>query len=226
MALVWAVLLATAGSWTRIGAGLALACGLVAVSGIGWTNVLGRLRELNLFMLMVLLFVPFSMPGEPLFGLGPLTFSQEGLLFAASVALKGNAIVIILTVLLNTIETVTLGHALSHLKVPDKLIQLFLFTVRYIDVLHHEYRTLATAMKVRGFRPGLNGHTLKTYANLVAVLLIRSFDRSERIVAAMKCRGFRGRFYVLEHFHGSPQDAWMAGLAGVLTLGLVITEYL
>ena len=61
-------------------------------------------------------------------------------------------------------------------------------------------------MKMRGFRPRMNWHTYRTYGYLVGMLLVRSLERSERIVAAMKCRGFRGRFYLLDHFAFSSAD--------------------
>ena len=82
-----------------------------------------------------------------------------------------------------------LGHALGHLHVPRKLAHLLLFTVRYLDVLDREYRRLRAAMKVRSFRPRMSLHTYRAYGYLVGMLLVRSFDRSERMLAAMKCRG-------------------------------------
>jgi cobalt/nickel transport system permease protein len=32
------------------------------------------------------------------------------------------------------------------------------------------------------------------------MLLVRSLERSERIQAAMLCRGFHGHYYLLDHF--------------------------
>ena len=75
-----------------------------------------------------------------------------------------------------------------------------------------------------GFRPRIDGHTLRTYGQLVGMLLLRSFDRSERIVAAMKCRGFRGRFYLMDHFAFSRSDLPFCILAAVL-LGILIWEW-
>jgi cobalt/nickel transport system permease protein len=58
------------------------------------------------------------------------------------------------------------------------------------------------------------------------MLLVRSLDRSERIIAAMKCRGFRGRFYLLDHFAFSRRDIWFA-LALILALAsLALVEWL
>ncbi len=219
-----AVIVALSGSWPVIGLGLGSALGLLVAAKVGPRVVLGRLIELNVFMLMVLVLVPFSMAGEPLFRIGPAVFSREGLFFALAVTAKGNAVIMILTALLSTIETVTLGHALNHLKVPDKLVHLFLFTVRYVDVLHHEYLRLRQAMKCRCFKAGMNLHTYRTYGNLVAILLIRSLDRSERIMRAMKCRGFTGRFWMLDHFHTHNRDYVFSFGAAFFAAALVWLE--
>jgi cobalt/nickel transport system permease protein len=98
-----------------------------------------------------------------------------------------------------------------------------MFTVRYLDLLHHEYERLRRAMRARGFRPGPNAHTLRTLGHLVGMLLVRAFDRSERVLAAMKCRGFRGRFPALHEMSWSRTDARFAAAAGLLlalTLGM------
>lgn len=221
---VLAVIIALSRSWPVIALGGASALALLIAARVGLRVIVGRLIELNVFMLMVLVLVPFSMAGEPLFSLGPFSFSREGLLFALAVTAKGNAVVMVLTALLSTIETVTLGHALNHLKVPDKLVHLFLFTVRYVDVLHHEYLRLRQAMKCRCFKPGMNLHTYHTLGNLVAILLIRSLDRSERIMRAMKCRGFTGRFWMLDHFHTHNRDYVFSCGAAVFCAALILLE--
>jgi cobalt/nickel transport system permease protein len=118
-----------------------------------------------------------------------------------------------------------LAHALHHLHLPEKLVHLMLFTVRYVEVLRREYGRLAAAMKARGFRPRMNRHTYRAYGYLVGMLLVRSLDRSERIVAAMKCRGFRGRFYLLDHFALARRDGWFAMVAAVVLVLLAAVEY-
>jgi cobalt/nickel transport system permease protein len=160
------------------------------------------------------------------FRFGFLLFSHDGLWLALQIALKANAIVLGLMALVGTMDAMTLGHALCHLHVPDKLAHLLLFTVRYLDIFHREYGRLRAAMKVRGFRPHMNLHTYRVYGYLVGMLLVRSFDRSERIVAAMKCRCFRGRFYVLSHFHFSSRDVPFCAAFLMLLATLALVNWL
>ncbi len=81
-----------------------------------------------------------------------------------------------------------------------------LFTYRYIFVIEQEYARLVRALKVRGFKARTDMHTYRTVANLFGVLLIRSFDRAERVYKAMLCRGFQGRFHTLSLLSSTPRD--------------------
>ncbi len=175
-------------------------------SGVSLKTAVKRLLPLNAVFFCLFIFLPFTTPGQEMAGVGSISLSREGLLLAAAIALKGNAIMLIAIDLLGTMEPATLGHALNHLHFPRKLSLLLLFTIRYLDVLHQEYSRLRAAMRVRAFRPGMSGHTYRMFGFLVGMLLVRSLDRSERILAAMKCRGFTGRFYLLDHFAFTKND--------------------
>lgn len=206
-------------------AGLALAVVSALVARLSLARLARKLLPVNAFMLLLFAVLPFSVPGTALFHVGPLPWSREGCLFAAAITLKSNAIVLVLAVFLGTMEMVRLGHALVHLHVPPKLAHLFLFTVRYMEVLQQEYRRLANAMKVRCFRPRFDVHTCRTLGSLVGMLLVKSLDRSERIVAAMKCRGFNGQFPILCHFRLTRTDVWFGVLSLVAILGLGCAEW-
>lgn len=224
-AAAFSVLLAAAQQFATIALGLAAAALAVPLSGLAPTAVLRRLLPIAVLMLLLTAILPLTTPGTPLAEFGWLSFSREGMLLAAAIAVKGIAIVLALLVLLGTLDATTLGHALRHLRAPEKLAQLLLFTVRYLDVLHRESQRLRAAMKVRGFRPRVDRHTYRTYGYLVGMLLVRSFDRAERIMEAMKCRGFRGRFYLLDHFASSWRDVPFAAVSVAVMLALILVEW-
>jgi cobalt/nickel transport system permease protein len=208
--------------------GMALAASLLAgaFSGFSATTLIKRLMPLNALMFLLAILLPLSMPGKAVAMIGPFCFSQEGLLLAAKIALKGNAIMLAMLILIGTMEVNTLGHALSHLRVPQGLSHLFLFTVRYLDVLHREYLRLRWAMKVRGFHPRMDRRTYRGFGNLLGMLLVRGYDRSERILAAMKCRGFQGRFYLLDHFSFQFRDLIFSILSVLVLVAVIAAEYL
>lgn len=224
-ALGFSVLVAIAGRMPVAAAGLGLAAGVAVAARLPAGATLKRVAALNVFILLLVAVLPLSVPGDAAFRVGPVAASRAGLVQAAMVALKANAILLIGTALLSTIELPDLGHALHHLKLPRKLIHLLLFTVRYVEVLHHEYLRLVRAARVRGYRPRMDRHTYRTTGYLVGMLLVRSVERSERILAAMKCRGWRGRFPVLDHFRLAARDGWFAAVAAAALAAMAYLEW-
>ncbi len=190
-----AALLAVASEPQAAAAGLIFAVGLVLTAGLSPLALLKRLIALNLLMAILAAVLGLTMGGEAAV-FGPIALSRPGLERAGLIALRANAIVLTLTALVGTMEAATMAHALERLRCPRRLTHLFYFTVRYIDVLHHEYRRVRTAMRARCFRPGMDAHTYRTFGHLTGMLLVRSLDRSERVLSAMKCRGFRDKFRV------------------------------
>ncbi len=204
-AVLYAVTVAVLPGFHSLIAALAVAALCAVFSGLGWRRLIRASQPVNLVVLVLVAVLPLT-AGGGIVSLGPLALSREGLELAGQIALKANAIVLVTAALLGTMEIVTLGHALHHLRVPEKLVHLLLMTVRYVDVLDQQRKRLRTAMRVRGFRPRANRHTYRSYGYLVGMLLVTSVDRAERITAAMRCRGFHGRFYLLDHFHFRRSD--------------------
>lgn len=151
----------------------------------------------------------------------PLVDPARGIALASIVTAKANAMLLVITLLVSTIEAGALAHALAHLHAPRKLVHLLLFTVRYAEVLRLEQQRMQRAMRARAFRPRMNAHTYRSLTRLVGMLLVRSLDRADRILAAMKCRGYRGEFYLLHHFHFHPRDAGFAA-AGLALAALLV----
>ncbi len=183
-----------------------------------------RLLVVNGFAMFLWLFLPFTTPGETVFHLGFLQASRQGIYQGLLITLKSNSILLMVTAMLGTSQIFSLVHALSHLHAPDKLVHLFFFCFRYIHVIDDEYGRLLTAMKIRGFQPGTNLHTYRSYSYLLGMLLVRSFDRSKRIMQAMKLRGFRNKFYILHHYEMKSCDYAMALSGVVLSTFAVVTK--
>ncbi len=221
LALVFSLVMAMVRREESILLGVALACVLVMLARLRPGAVSRRLLLPNLVLFTLFVLVPWSTPGTVWFRVGGYAYSWDGAVRVALVVLRADAILLAVTALVSTMETATLGHALDHLRLPPKLTHLFLFTVRYIEVLHGEYRCLRTAMRLRCFRARCDLHTYHCLGNLVGMLLVRSVERSQRIIAAMKCRGFSGRFWLLDHFVWQRRDSIAAGVGGVL-MGVLV----
>jgi len=191
---------------------LALACGLLLLAasglpGVQGRSVLRRLLAVNGFVAFLWLFLPFSTPGDPAWGFGPLTASRQGLALSLLITLKANAIILAFMALASAMGAPTMGRAMAGLGLPRSLAQLVSFSYRYLFVLGEEFHRLRTAATMRGFRPGTNLHTYRTYAHLLGMVLVRSLDRSERVYQAMLCRGFDGVFRTLDTGRPGVADA-------------------
>ncbi|MBX9634398.1 MAG: cobalt ECF transporter T component CbiQ, partial [Magnetospirillum sp.] len=182
---------------------------------------LKRLLALEGFMVLVVVMLPFTVPGTPLFQVFDLPASAEGGRQALAILLKANAVTLAMLALLGSMEVVALGHALGRLGVPERFVALFLFTARYIAVLHQEYGRLRLAMRARAFRLQSSRHSWHSMGWLVGMLLVMSLERSERIHAAMRCRGFTGRFHLCEHGRTGWLD-WGFGAAQAASLIMML----
>ncbi len=187
---------------------------------------LRRMVMMDGFIVFVLVMLPFTVPGEAAFTVLGWPASWAGLEKAATIALKANAVVLALLSLVGSLDPTTLGHALARLRVPETLVHLMLFTVRYIAVIDDEYRRLRRAMTTRGFRPRSNLHTLRSLGYLIGMLLVRALERSERILQAMKCRGFTGCLPLLHAPRFSVRDGLFAALLTPVLLGLLVLDVL
>ena len=221
VAAFYSVIVALNGSLQATAASICFPVVLVTVARLSVKRIFARMAVVNLFVLFLWLFLPLTGPGEIVYSFGPLDIYREGLVHALLITLKSNAILLTVIALLGTAPVFSLVHALSHMGAPDKLVHLFFFCYRYVHVVHGEYHRLANALKIRGFRPRTNMHTYRTYSYLVGMLLVRSFDRSARILSAMKCRGFTGRFHLMERGEVNRKD-YLVGASGILISALLL----
>jgi cobalt/nickel transport system permease protein len=225
-AFAFSVLVVVLQEWTALLAGAAVVFLVAGLAHAFSGTTLRRLAELNLFTLFLFVFIPLSIPGPALVRLGGLEWSLEGVFFALRIALKANSVMLLVSSLLAGMEPADLAHALYRLRVPAKLAHALFFCVRYIEVLHLEYHRLVNAMKLRGFHRRLSRHTIRSLGYLVGMLFVRSVDRSDRILEAMKCRGFDGRLYSLAEFEAGRKDAVFTVILGAAALGISTLEWI
>lgn len=189
-------------------------------------RLLRNFTHINALLLMMILFLPFSWPGEALFTAGPLTYTRDGLFRALWIAVKANTIIAAVLGLIGSMEPADMAHALQRLRVPAPLTLLTAFMIRYIEVMHREYHRLRHAMLIRGFTLRFGLHELRSMAYLFGMLIVRSIDRSERIADAMKCRGFLGVFPAPSGMRYGRADAVFILSLTLFCAGLILLDTL
>lgn len=198
-------------------------CALV-IARLDTRQVIIRMGVINGFVLFLWFFLPFTTQGEVMAQLGGLDVSREGIILALTITVKANAIAGITIALLGTSTIFDLVHGLVHLRVPQRIVQLFFFTYRYISVIHREYLSLRASMRLRCFKPRTDFHTYRSIAYLVGMLFVRSLDRSERIYQAMVLRGFSGTFWTLDHFHMRRSDWAALAMMVILVVAQIVLQ--
>ncbi len=162
---------------------------LMALSGTPWPAVLRR--------------AALALPFVVLAGLSNILFDRAAA-FTVSGITVSLGVVSFFTLIYRTFLCVTavlilvavtpvsdLTGQLRRLRAPDILVTLFEMTYRYIAVLLGEASSMYTAYMLRSTeRKGLQ---MRHMGSFVGQLFIRSYDRAERVYAAMKCRGYGGR---------------------------------
>jgi cobalt/nickel transport system permease protein len=223
-AISFGIVVVGASSLMVLALAMGLSLGLLFLSRLPLRATLKRMAMMDSFIVFMLLLLPFTVPGDAMFTLWGASATWQGLWRGVEIGLTANAVILALMTLVGSMEPVTLGHAMYRLRVPETLVHLLMFTIRYIEVLREEYLRLRAAMKVRGFRPGTNLHTYRSFGYLVGMMLVRAIERSERILQAMKCRGFSGRIYLLQGFALTAYDRRFAALFAASLILLICLD--
>ena len=180
-------------------------------------HLLPRLAvELPFAVFAVLL--PFVAIG-PQVQVGPFTVSQTGLDAAVALLLKGTCGVVVAVAFAATTRPRDLVRALQHLHVPDTLVTIAGFMVRYVDVVGDQMRRMRVARASRGF----TARSVRAWPPLAAstgALFIRSYERGERVHLAMVSRGWSGRMPVTAPLVATPAQ-WALALSPAVVAAVV-----
>ena len=193
---------------------------LVWMAGLPPHFIAGGVKWVMLFLLPFFIIMPLSYPGEPAFRLVGLPFAWEGLRLAVLIVLKAVAIVLTAYAIFGSSRFDISLLALQRLKCPRIIVQMLLFTYRYIFVFLAEMRRMDIAMSARGFVKKADRRTLRVIGNFIGTLLIRSFERTERIYKAMLSKGYQGEFHTLVKFAAVRAD-WVKAALMLIVAGMV-----
>jgi cobalt/nickel transport system permease protein len=178
-------------------------------------RVVRRAVTVALFLATFFLILPFSHP------MG----WQSGMSQAATIVLKGVAMILTIFPMFATAPFHVSVKALERLKLSPKIVTLTLLTYRYFATYRLELQTVKVSLMSRGFNPRGNLGTLRTIGNLIGALLLRSFEQTERIYQSMRSRGYTDRFGVSAEFQPLGASDWSKfGTVISVALALVVLD--
>ena len=224
LTVLYAFVIALAYQFVVLTAALILSSILIALSRVSIKAVFKRMLMVNALILLLWVVLPFTFNGKMLTRIGSFAIYHPGVVLAAQITLKSNAILLAFIALIATMSLATLGHALHRLGVPGKMVHLLLMTYRYLFVIELEYLRLMRASKIRGFRPGTNVNTYRTYSYVIGMLFVRAAARAERVYQAMLCRGFNGKFYSLQEFQTTAASWIFSIIMTIFIMAMILME--
>jgi len=137
-------------------------------------------------------------------------FDRNGWLTFFSIVLKSLLTVSAGILLIATTGMERLSGGLRILKVPKIFVLQLLLTYRYISVLIEEVGRMQRAYALRA--PGQKGIQKSAWGPFAGQLILRTFERAQRIYESMNLRGFDGEYHAGKTSKIMPGDiAYLVG---------------
>lgn len=187
---VFVVVLTPLGNWWLFALYIGIIASIIMIAKLPILKVIRRM-VIEVPFVIFAIFMPF-------FSAGPYTevfgveVSQPGLTAGIGLLFKGTIGVLSSITLASTTPMRELLSGLSRLRVPNMLVEIAAFMVRYVDVVVDEMRRMRIARQSRGyFETGLRSWPV--IAKAAGALFIRAYERGERVHLAMLSRGYQGK---------------------------------
>lgn len=179
--------------------------------------VLKRFFFVSPFILMAALFYPVSrmLTGEYKF----VNPQSDAINIGLSIFLKAGMSIILLIWLISTEKFHALLHGLHKLRMPRIIGIISALMYRYVFILADELLKTTRARDSRS--PGkLKMNRIKVYSNQMAMIFLRSWERSKTIYDSMLSRGFTGDFKDIKKLELKSNDILISGLIILVFLSI------
>jgi cobalt/nickel transport system permease protein len=226
---ILAVVMTDRSQWFSFLAFLGIIGITLSLSKLSLKSILKRSLVVLPFAFMVGVFLPFFKHGETLTGFHlfswDITISREGSEMLAALLIKSWVSLLCLIWLTTTTPVNTLLQALKKLHFPAMLVMILFFMYRYIFVIVDEIRRMMQARDCRSNRGGIFWN-IRTAGNMIGTLFIRSYERSERVYAAMSARGYDGQTRTLDELIFKKSDIVIFTLLLSATVAIAVISLL
>ena len=202
---------------------------LVLLSRVPILYVLKRSLMIMPFVLLIAIFIPFFKEGEVAgsynIWLWQVSVTHSGLQVLWNILAKAWLSILSLILLTSTTKIAELLKGLEQLHMPRVMVMILSFMYRYIFVLVDE------VMRMRQARDSRNlGRSrlwqLRTIGNMVGTLFIRSYERGERVYAAMLARGFDGQCRTLKRLNFRMADTYFGISFSIIVILTCVFNFL
>lgn len=210
VALIFAIVLTPASEVWRFALFLMIIGSSYLIAGVPLTFGLKRSLVVVPFVAFagaLLVFMPDKPhPGAYNLGFNRLPITHGGLYMLFNALVKSWLSVLTAILLYSTTPFSKFIKGLESMRVPKVITMLLSFLYRFIWVLTDEIKRMIRARDARAFGGGHLWH-LQIIGQMIGSLFIRSYERAERVYAAMISRGYTGTINTLDTQVLSLRDA-------------------
>ena len=202
MLVLYIVALFVASGWISYAVCFVFLAISIAVSHIPLKSIFRGLKPLVFILVFTGILNLFFTPGTPIFAVGPVSITWEGLAQAGKMMLRIMMLITATFLMTYTTSPIALTDGLESLLGPLKVVKvpvhelsmMMCIALRFIPTLIEETDKIMSAQKARGadFENGNLMEKVKALVPILVPLFISAFRRADELATAMECRCYQG----------------------------------
>lgn len=225
LVLVVAVVSTPPGLWQRFGLYFALIGVMLMLARVPLRYTLKRSIVAVPFVAVIAISVPFFKEGQVVasfaVGTAEITITHQGIVAFGSILVRA-WLSLLSVIVLSATSFPEVLQGLAQLRVPRIMVTLLSLMHRYSLLLSEELAKMRRARDCRNLGGG-RALQLRTTGNIIGTLFLRSYERGERVYAAMLSRGYDGEARRLSAHRFGARDlyfsiAFLGSLAAIWLL--------
>ena len=221
-------------NFASLGIVTAATIGLILISGVPFKMYVKSLRVVLIIVIITSLLNIFYGSGDPIFQLGFIKITLEGIFRAVFVSVRIILLILISSALTFTTSPTDLTDAIERLMSPLKVLHIkvheiammMTIALRFVPTLLEETDKIMSAQKARGADMESGGlfKKVKALTPVLIPLFVSAFRRAYELAVAMECRCYRGgdgrtRMKILR---AMPLDYFAVLIECILLAGIIV----
>lgn len=146
-------------------------------------EILKKLIFLNLFIVMIFI----------------VLLMQSSLEEALNIYIRTNMIILFNLLLFSHSSGYDIIRALNELRFPTKFVSSVYFTLKMIQILSDELKSIKQTLRARGFKASSSMFAYETYGNIFGHMFVKSIKKADALQDSFTLRGFHGRIYLINN---------------------------
>ena len=198
-------------------------------------EVLSHIKFLFVFLLVILIFIPFYVGETIVFTLNigvPINIYQEGINLMIIIFLRVFTAALTFLLFFTSLTYSEFIEALITIRIiPSMFVGSIIIMLHYIPILATSNQKILEAQQLRGKDMSTYWSQLKTHAFIMGKNLINNMERSERLYESLKMRGFTGKitfippkFRIIDYVILIGSIIFMIIIAYIINLQLLFQE--